>query len=455
MGASVDKACNCGRSAPVVDKALAPASEKQPLTDGEQDPPRKKEPEKQFYGGSAFGYYSEDPYKGATVGEDYHSSCREKCCNICCGLLCILSIAFITLCMVWPLTLDDATTTWGQYLDQPPAQAVNATVELLKRAEHIAINLTSSNVTIPPALDLVCSGGGMLSWYFLGVHQVLDYLQGFSKTHVYRMAGASGGADVAFRTAIMSTPQKVAEQSLAFGVLQQEYKDKFANPLFAVLSADHMWRHLGRWILQNNTNLSRISGTAFTSVTVLKPWPTNVLVSSYTSSSQAYKAFTSTGSIFLAPDAIEKGEMDYDGKLSMDGGASDCEPHFKDGLREQLIVTLGGLDMSNEDTMKWISGMYDLEGAVALIQKGQDDFAAFLRGGQKTPTLEIVDERSDWTAFDCYGGAVSDTQMVIYQVSFCVLTVLGCIVSCCCCRCWWFRCCDVSPDYKHIDYSKY
>lgn len=265
--------------------------------------------------------------------------------------------------------------------------------------------------------------------YFLGVHQVLAELQRRNGTEVRRMAGASGGAEAAFRLALVGDDQRVAAQNLAYAQVQAEHPGDFDSFAKAVLAADHHWRLLATWLLDKyGVNRTRLNGVMHTSVTTYEPWPTNKLVSGYDSYDRAWEAFVMTGSFFLMPDAVTETSGTYDGKLAADGGATDCTPHFSDGARTQLVVLLvqTGLDMD------MVSGRYDTRKAVAAMRKGQDDFAAFLLGGGRdTDALRFQQERKPWSACDCYGN-FDDGTLGAAAIAAIILAIL---VALCCCSC--------------------
>ena len=88
--------------------------------------------------------------------------------------------------------------------------------------------------------------------------------------------------------------------------------------------------------------------------------------------------------------------INYEGKLAIDGGATDCAPRFKDNSRQQLIVNLldSGLDI------KHVTSYEGLEEIVEVVEKGQDDFVKFLLGGAGG-AFQILDEREEWGTYGC------------------------------------------------------
>lgn len=321
--------------------------------------------------------------------------------------------------------MDD---TWLRYLADPPELVQSEAAALIERAQHLAGNLTldgSAMAALPDELDLVCSGGGLWSMYFLGLHQVLAELERLNKTALHRMSGASGGAEVAFRLALIRDEQIVAAQNLAYAVLQAENEGSFDSFVKGVLASDHHWRLLGEWMLDRyGVNRSRLDGVAQISVTTFEPAPVRNLISTYHDRDQALEAFIMTGSFWLMPDAVTKAAGTYDGLLAGDGGVTDCTPHFSDGARQQLVVLLveAGLDM------KLVSGRYSISEALHAMRKGQDDIIAFLRaGGKGVASLRFADESTDKPC-DCDGNF--DEGLDAGAVAGIILVI---VAFCCCC----------------------
>jgi len=365
----------------------------------------------------------------------------SACCASCCCVVFFLVIAIYT----WPYYLGDVQDTWIAYINSPPPSVQNLSRELLVRADHIAKVLEDRGTMVPPSLDIVCSGGGMLSMYCVGAHSVLKSLERLNRTKVARMAGASGGGDFAFRAGIYSDRTIAIEQNLALAQVEAEHPWAFSLPVVA-MTVDDLWRILGHAIVDNPANnLTRLSDVAFLSITVLVPWPKTVVASRYTSRTQAYEAFIGTGSCFILPSAVSRLEFFYDGKLAFDGALLDCEPHFTDDHGWQLVVSLDELDVENKDAI--LLGKYTIDEAVRLMEKGQDDVATLVRSfnqeqrvtrSPEVPAMRILGESAEeWDTFDCTGSPLSDTNIVLIQVGY-LLSVAFCIV----CLPWsGFFCC--------------
>jgi len=370
---------------------------------------------------------------------------RRPCCcfSIFCGISACFGAVFATVTVFsFALGLEMSGTSWIELVSHPPAPVVDRARRLVRSAEAIAADLKADPAAmsaLPPDLDLVCSGGGLLSMFHLGAYSVLEALARSGRTRIHRLSGASGGAEINYRLALENDTQHVMEQNLAYGLLQETYPQAFDSSWKAALAADYNWRRLGHWLLAHYDR-SRLDGVMYTSVTVLRPFPSNELVSNYDDPRRAYEAFVMTGSFFLMPAAIAELAGTYDGKLALDGGATDCAPHFKDGKRKQLITVLWKTGVENE--MDILLGAYKVEEAVAAIRKGQESFAAFLRGGGlRTQNFEFKEE-IDLPAFTCDGMIMSSTGVIAFSVL--EVALFGALLGSCgllCCRGlgwrWW------------------
>ena len=102
---------------------------------------------------------------------------------------------------------DPIDKTWQQYLDTPPQKALNLTAALESRADATAAallaNLSATGMTlfIQTPFDVVCSGGGDLDAYYIGIEQIFRRVKasnGTSLLDVRRHAGASAGGWISF-----------------------------------------------------------------------------------------------------------------------------------------------------------------------------------------------------------------------------------------------------------------
>jgi hypothetical protein len=180
---------------------------------------------------------------------------------------------------------------------------------------------------------------------------------------------------------------------LSYAALQTKYPKKFGSALMGAVAGDRHWVMLSEHLVSQympkggvrNSALARLTDNVFMSITVLKPFMKNIVVSKYETAEDARQAFVATGSMFRI----------YKGQLTVDGGATDCAPLFKDEARKQLVVTLtkSGLPMS-------MLAMANLDEAKKAMIMGQDDIVKFLNGEQ-VDSLEILDERKTWGKRDC------------------------------------------------------
>ena len=338
----------------------------------------------------------------------------QTCCIICCSCFLVPIVAFILFVLIYPLSLTEVRADWNEYLDTTPPIVEETVMAVLKRAQSLVLNATNiTKATMPYNLDVVISGGGSLSYYWLGISTVLKVYESMNYTKLHRFAGASAGAQEPFKAVAMqrgesvrvgknlfsvpkiinispdSSQHKHLETALAYALVVENHKHKFSNDLYAAVAADVVWKDLGRFLesqyLHNQTVLDDLTDKVFVQVTLLNLW-SGKLLSTYTDANQARQAFIATGSAFVQ----------YEGSLAVDGGGTDCAPHFKDGKRTQLVVTLTDSGLP----MRMVTRIYGLNDVVAAVHKGQDDIIAWLQGGE-VPALEFKDEVTSWPHFSC------------------------------------------------------
>ncbi|GMH68599.1 hypothetical protein TrST_g11995 [Triparma strigata] len=317
------------------------------------------------------------------------SSCRNNpkktCCCVFTLLILLPPLLLYVYVLIYRLTLSPSTSRFVDLLKVPPHNITLLNTNLRTRASNLIDEDTVYE--FPEDLDLVISGGGFLSYYSLGVSQVLSELISNNRTRVHRYSGASAGAQSSFKLIVMGEDLHFVT-SLSYGLIFEEYSSKYNNMLNAAITADWHWRALADYMedeFLGEEALERLTEKVYISITLLFPW-SNKLISKYTSKSQAKSAFLATGSMFI----------NYEGKLASDGGATDCAPRFKDNSRQQLIVNLldSGLDI------KHVTSYEGLEEIVEVVEKGQDDFVKFLLG-EAGGAFQILDEREEWGTYGC------------------------------------------------------
>lgn len=311
----------------------------------------------------------------------------KKSCY-CCLLLFLLlpPLLFYFYVLIYRTTLTASNDTWSEYLKTPPPEIITATDSLNLRAQTL-VDTSLSSLTIPYNLDVVISGGGFLSYYYLGVSTILNSLESLNQTKLHRFSGASAGAQAPFKNVVLGNELHI-ESSLSYALIFSSYSNKFDNMLNAAITADFHWRTLAEYLedLCTPEILEALTEKVYVSITLLFPW-SNKLISIYTSKEQAQQAFLATGSMFI----------NYEGNLAIDGGATDCAPRFKDGKRSQLIVEL----LNSELPMRNVVSFKGLEEVLKAVEMGQDDFVEFLKGGEKKNAFMFVDERESWGTFTC------------------------------------------------------
>lgn len=216
----------------------------------------------------------------------------------------------------------------------------------------------------------MCSGGGDLNAYYLGIEQIFGRLGLAERRH----AGASAGGWMSFELALKGE-QRTLENYLSYGLLQEANPIHFLTIASACPLQDHHWRMMGKWQAQKWVDkLSSLDDEVFLAISCDRHWYSSdelVMVHNYTSVEQAASAFIGTGAIF----------EEYDGMSCHDGSTtsgSKMTPLFQDHVRQQLIIDLmqTGFPTINMGGGKFTSAQY-----AALVQRGQDEAAEFLTTG--------------------------------------------------------------------------
>ena len=266
---------------------------------------------------------------------------------------------------------------WQEWLDAPPPHAVDLANQLAVRAKNVSASLldpAARSNSVLGDIDLVCSGGGDLNAYYLGIEMILSRVSQRSPTTVkqYRRAGASGGGWVIMELALKGEARTLASY-LAYGMLQEQNPIHFATIATAVLLQDHHWRMMAKWqadkwnaslaALDDKVNLALSCGWTDTKLK---------MVSQFTSPEQAASAFIATGAITQV----------YEGDLCADGSSvsgPNMTPLFQDAARAQLVVNLMETGFP---TLDMGGGKFTSDQFFRLVQRGQDEAAEFLRTGE-------------------------------------------------------------------------
>jgi len=270
---------------------------------------------------------------------------------------------------------------WRAWLDAPPERARNLTAALAARADQVAASISEAGSDALGDVDLVCSGGGDLNAYYLGIEMVLSRVAAATSTlRQHRRGGASGGGWIIFELALKGEARTL-ESYLSYGMLQEANPIHFSTIATAVLLQDHHWRMMSKWqankwnsslpLLDNRVNLALACGWTDTKLK---------MVTQYTSPGQAASAFVATGAI----------QQIYEGDLCADGsGVSgpNMTPLFQDAARAQLIVNLmeTGFPTLNMGGGKFTSNQY-----FELVQRGQDEAAEFIRTGRVARNAKAI-----------------------------------------------------------------
>lgn len=263
---------------------------------------------------------------------------------------------------------DAIDKTWQSYLDNPPAKAVSLAEELATRADGVAKSLNTTALSIEGEFDMVCSGGGDLNAYYLGIDMVVKRAGLQERRH----GGASGGGWITFELALKGENRTLASY-LSYGMLQEENPIHFSTIATTVLLQDHHWKMMSTWQANKwSSKLSELDGQVMLAVGC-ESHPDLMIVSEYPNPAAAAAAFYATGACY---------ETEVQGKKCMDGSSVSGEkmtPLFQDGLRPQLIVDLmdTGFPTINMGGGKFTSSQF-----ADLVKRGQDEASEFLRTGK-------------------------------------------------------------------------
>ena len=266
-------------------------------------------------------------------------------------------------------TANDIDKVWTQWLTSPPAIPVQAAENLTERADKLAVQLSNTTLNVTGALDVVVSGGGNLDAYFLGGYMILRRVQEMGKLNISRFAGASAGGMMPFELLLKGENSTLVEH-LSYGFLEQTFPKSFANMLEAAATQDHHWRIMAKWMVTTFAQkLSSLDDRVFLALSCLDPLTKLVIVSKFTSPTQAEHAFMATGTFF----------EEYDGMPCSDGGAMSgprMTPLFQDHARNQLVVDLMRTGRPTTQVSRINMTQYK-----TLVELGQDEMVRFLQVG--------------------------------------------------------------------------
>jgi hypothetical protein len=272
----------------------------------------------------------------------------------------------------WRAHMNRLDTTWQSYLDAPPAKATALAANLSARADAVAAGLASNrSLAVSGDFDVVCSGGGDLNAYYMGIEMVIKRAALAEQRH----GGASAGGWLSFELALKGEVRSL-ENYLSYGLLEEENPVHFATVASAVLYQDHHWRMMATWQARTwESRLATLDGRVFLALACSSHWWASahqVIVSNYTSPEQAAAAFVGTGAI----------SETYANMSCSDGSETSgpkMTPLFQDGVRQQLIIDLM---LTGFPTFEMGFGKFTSTQYAALVERGQDEAAEFLRTGR-------------------------------------------------------------------------
>lgn len=291
-----------------------------------------------------------------------------------------LSVAALGIASSNCSSTETVDSCWRRWLEDPPLAASLLADELANRADSVvrAIDSSYAGGNLSGEIDVVCSGGGDLNGYYMGVLMVLSRLQTRGALRQMRHAGASAGGWMSFENALKGEGRTL-ESYLSYGLLEETYPMHFSTTATAVLLQDHHWRMMAEWQATKwNASLPALDGVVTLALSCKKITGTSlVLVDQYTSIDQAARAFIATGAI----------EETYEGMTCADGSGEsgpNMTPLFEDGTgrspRPQLVINLMHV-ASAVDTFRMGFGKFTSSQYAELVRLGQDEAAEWYRTG--------------------------------------------------------------------------
>lgn len=227
---------------------------------------------------------------------------------------------------------------------------------------------------LPSCLDVVCTGGGFRNCYSAGVIFALQQ----RNVSLQRFAGASAGAQLAF---VMMTGQ--FEECLRWAMAVASTLQKFPwvrpGPLW-----DHFYRRCAHRAPVPADGSFVVSVTEL--ISFFPPTGCNHLISSFEDQSAVGDGLLATAAV---PFFICRGPwMSWRGMRVLDGGLTNNTPHFRDGVRHQLVITFDSL---TERFHGRTCGIYwEAAEMLEVIRWGIEDGVSLLCG-RKPPGLRIIE----------------------------------------------------------------
>lgn len=273
--------------------------------------------------------------------------------------------------------VDSLDETWSKFLETPPQTAVEMAANLTVRAQSVADAFIQNGTVVNFLLeakefDVVCSGGGDLNAYYMGIEMVFSRAR--LSARELRHAGTSAGGWMSFERALKGE-QRTLESYLSYGLLEEANPIHYSTVATAVLFQDHHWRMMAEWQANKwNSTLHELDGFVFLGCSCRNHtlFETYLLtVSDFPSPAAAAAAFIATGAV---------GDVKVHGLECTDGGhaaGAKMTNLFQDGLRPQVIIDL----MQTGFPLEMGMGKFKSQQYVQLVERGQDEAAEFLRTG--------------------------------------------------------------------------
>jgi len=193
-------------------------------------------------------------------------------------LILFVAVIFLSTCTkAQKGDLSPVDHTFQQWYANPPPEVKAAAFALSQYAQSLVDTVFVNESVVFPfgSVDIVCSGGGNMAAYYMGVHLAMSRVSERypSRLRRVRYGGASAGGELPFQ--IWTTGQ---EQSmlvgLMYGKIMEIYPDYF-QWYNAAFTNDASWRLLAKWITSNLTqnDLGNMTGFFELSPHLLGPLP--------------------------------------------------------------------------------------------------------------------------------------------------------------------------------------
>jgi len=245
----------------------------------------------------------------------------------------------------------------------------------VRHLEHAVKELVASGqkLRLQGDIDVVISGGGFRGQYAGGVIGVLVLLQEQGFLRIQRWSGTSVGA--------------LTAASFASGAPFEEFI-RIPYAWAAVWQPKRFWeshriiREKLHVVMPSDDEHKKANGKVYVHMTQFTPWPQSRVVSNFSSRQMYFDALAASSTVpgFSGNPLLSR----FEGVISGDGGFTMNLPIFRDGLRTQLVINLGFIQLGALYTFAPLDPNPEV-----LVLQGIDDVIKLLKGGDVRP-LEVL-----------------------------------------------------------------